>query len=414
MLAIPRSVPVRPRIRATGVSIIVPIMSAVCLVLAGCGSAGLPPLVPSPELVEDAARADALEAEVEARGAWPAAQDMLPEVHLFTPRAWTVDGRRIEVGTGARVVGGPDDAPRRETVVGPEAVVQYLELRRSSQLPDVLFEFSTGRILVCDGAVIQVGTYPVRVDFGGPGRTVEQPFTARWVRGADHQLRLETLWMTPTGDGSRPARLASGCREGNEPRRALRISQTRFGLTLNVPLLSPQPRSSAEDAVTAHGGNIIEHWSGLVPTSVQGYARVTPRWQGLALLEGTVPGRLTYREPRTVEARYWSAIAAALVVAEMGPARLGAGPALGLESHRWEHRVNNAIQTPADPVSERTLVPGALVHGAIERPFQSLVVQLAGQYRWFSDSQAPGYFDLEQLPLIVSGPSLYLGLGYRW
>ncbi len=387
-------------------------MTPVLVLVAAC--APPPPFQPSPELAERAEALSAVEQQVQRVGELPGMGDMLPEVRLTGPRQ--LGG--FETGLGYPYPRGVGAAQaQRDVITGSTAVAHWLDSRRRSHRGETPFHFRTTRVMVCDGAAIQYGVYPVLTAPGVGRGEVTRPFAALWRLEEDGELRLESIWMDPASGATRPGVLATRCRHAAGPREALRYAGRRVGVQLFASLAAEQASGSTRDALVDGG------WTQSLNASperyrlgAQGYYRLTPRWNvtGIASYE---PGFSVSGRPSdvayvaTLQGRGLSA--AALMVYEVGPLRLGVGPDLTYTSWAWSERLLHKGVEPGEPSSDSSLTPGALLSAGLVWPLWSnLYLDLAGRYRIAGHAAAPGFRDLDGLEASMTAGSVAVGLGW--
>ncbi|MFP4624389.1 MAG: hypothetical protein ACLFRX_09455 [Gemmatimonadota bacterium] len=389
-------------------------LAAACLAAswgAGCASV---PFEPDQRLAERAAVSTSVWEDVARRGAWPRADDMRPDVRLVTPRMWTSGGRKIEIVADSRL-GRPDRPPHRDTLTGPAAVSAYLERRRSEDAPALIFELTTVDVLLCDDAVVQLGRYRSPTKRTGGMRVAEQPFTALWRRGDDGRLLLQGLWMAPTSETAGPSSLGKACLFSWAVHRSAQAVGTRWGAVLAGTGVTSAGLPAATPAFSDRDWTLSDGREAAYAATAQLFFRLTPRWQVHGLLEGQLPGSVTYSSHGTrVVLEQWGGLAAALAALEWRSLRLGAGPALAYRQWEWTESFNHSIWEPAAPVSGSLLAPGAILHAAIAQPVMDFLFQASVQHRLFGAVDGPGYLEAELVPASLSATAFSVGVGYTW
>lgn len=107
----------------------------------------------------------------------------------------------------------PDGDTRRDTVIGASRVAGWLESlgTRTAQRTGQSFVMETREILLCEGAAVERGRFPipVRATAGGEDESL-QPYLALW-RPTAGDWKVESLWLMPPSS-LRHTDLAEGCR----------------------------------------------------------------------------------------------------------------------------------------------------------------------------------------------------------
>ncbi len=382
------------------------------LAIPGCGP--LRPELPqaSPEVTARADSAGIVRSELAAIGGFPSEEHMRPDVRLYTELVWIEDSGRD---------------PRRDTLRTPTSVANWLENRRSRQAPDVLFELDTDEIYVCRDAVLQYGTYPLGVDPTGQrtflgSRVVlsrglqRHAFVARWIRTGSG-LELEALWLSPVGGEARVARLGRGCRSASRATFAARYAVRRGGVDLGAGFTDQsQPIDAVEQALVAHGWEQDIRHGGAAGFSAQGTYRFRPGWQVAGVAGYQLPAYANGFAGQFRAELEWSGFTlGAVLVREVGPIRLAAGPAVAVMQWNWSDEVTASVFDPGEPTSATTVTPGGLAElGVIQALGSNLYVRIAGRYYLMGDARAPGFRDLESVDVSMSQARLTLGVGWWW
>ena len=379
--------------------------------LAGCGPLRPRPPEPAPEIIEAAEAARALETRIRREGLLPASSQIAEDAVLYTEMTRPPEIRGLEV--------------QRDTIRGGAELSRRLQ-HRQMQSRGAAFELRTRRVFRCRDAVIQAGVYPMAAaeseriaaaPRAEPEETVVWvPFTARW-READGTLELQALWLGPLDYEVRVSRLADDCRDTGAAIFARAYAGRRMGLELGVGYpLHLEAIGYLQDAVTEHGWD--RNVTGHAPISgaLAGFYRLRPGVQ--------IETLVSYHRPARVEAtgdvfdatlEWTGGSAAVLLVGELGPFRVGAGPAVAYESWSWSDRVFNDVYPSGEPTSGTSLVPGGVTElGYIQTLRSRVYIHLRARYGWLADGEVPGFRDLAPLDAPLSRARLAVGLGYWW
>ncbi|MFO7892333.1 MAG: hypothetical protein R6U63_01250 [Longimicrobiales bacterium] len=381
--------------------------------LAACGPFRPRPPEVGPEVAAAAEAAESLRAELRTVGRFPSVEDMRPDVTLYTEVVWLQDAR---------------EESRRDTLRTPVTVASWLENRRSRQSSDVLFELETDEVYQCDEAVLQYGTYPVVLD--GLGRRTylgervlvrrelaRYRFVARWLRGADGTLELGTLWMSPIGGEARVGRLGEGCRSVGAAKFAALYAVRRAGVDVSAGATYQAPTTeSLEQAFVAQEWDQDMHSATPLTVSAEGFYRFRPGWQVAGLAGYQLPGSVDGFAGRFRARVEWTGLTAGgLLAREVGPLRVGAGPAVAITRWEWSDEMISATFEPGEPTSGTTVTPGALAElSLVHSPRSRLYVRAAARYYLFGDAEVPGFRDLGPVDVARSQAQLTLGAGWWW
>lgn len=381
--------------------------------LAGCGP--LRPEAPelSPELAADAEAAESLRAELRAIGRFPTAENMRSDVTLYTELVWYQDARQ---------------EAQRDTLHSPTTVESWLENRRSRESPAVLFELTTDEVYQCEEAVLQYGTYPIGLDpvgrrtYLGDRVVVSRElaryrFTARWLRADDGSLELETLWMSPVGGEARVGRLGDSCRSTGGARFAASWAVRRAGVDLSAGLTDQSSSmESLEQAFVSQGWDQDMHRGLPLAVTAEGFYRFRPGWQVAGVASYQLPSSIDgFGSGFRVTAEWTGLTLGGLLVREVGPLRVGAGPAVAVTSWDWSEETISAVFDPAEPTSGTTVTPGALAELSLIQALRShIYVRVSGRYYLFGDADVPGFRDLGTVTVPRSQARLSIGVGWWW
>lgn len=381
---------------------------------AGCGPLSIETPAPSPGVAAAAESAAVLDARLQAIGVFPDQADMHPEAVLYT-EVVRVPGTRGTLW--------------RDTIRGSAEVERRLQDRRGFVAAGgVLFELDTDRVYQCDGVVLQYGTYPVPVGARTPSRPLPRsadtgapegrvPFAARWRSGPDGSLALTELWLGPVTTEVRVGRLGSGCRDTGAAAFALQYAQRRSGVEFSLGYAAQLPAlASLEDGLVEHGWDRRVASHAPLSLAVSGLYRHRPGWQMRGWASVELPARVEATGSFFHATLAWSGVTAAgLLVRELGPFRVGAGPAVSYTRWTWSEKLVSSVFEAAAPSEGTTVLPGMLLDlGYIQTLRSRLYLKVEGRYGYFTAAEAPGFRDLEPVAVPMDGARVSAGIGYWW
>lgn len=325
-------------------------------------------------------------------------------------RAEVPDARQmlhdVEVVTFAYRRAGEE---RRDTIRGSTEASIWLEsLRFRSGDGNAAFGLRSTEILVCDGAALERGKFPVPDivnRYGSNHAGAEAGYLALW-RPVEGAWRLERLWLSPpvslrVGDIAsgchgkpRPLRLGMGGRMGGSP--------VLDGVVTFVDEAAwPTPEVEPTSAV----GPLL--WVGYRPAPDYGIRALYSRVGGASVSAGEFWGSGSSRQI-TVEVS--GHVLAATGEARVGPFWIAAGPALALMT--VDRRTKSCAKSlcSAEEVLEPSRLLGANAEAAYRYAvFSPLVPILSLSYLHFPDLE-PEVVDRAAIPL----GGLTLTMGMEW
>lgn len=351
---------------------------------------------PPPQSPDSAARREAHAAawaELEPIGRFPAAENMAADARMYLPRS---RGSVLEV----------------DTVRGPAAVARWLASSRVQEGPERLFELRTRRVYLCDGGLVQSGTYTRRDPQTGGRSDAEHRFLARWNQEGD-DWRLSELWMRQSLTTVGVSDLGSRC--WAPP--AEWLTETRAaGVLLRPVVVSHPPVARAVNASVIEGSIVKYREEPSAPPTVGGevFVRVLPHWT--AILTGDVHGEVEMRsaawnERLTLSMDQWSA--GVLLGRDLSVLRVAAGPALTRFGWSWQ---SEPVYFAGEPQLERS---GSMAWGFLTQldllasPFGGLLTQATVRYGLYGPLEVPGMSHLDPLAEVdMSGFTFSVGVGY--
>jgi hypothetical protein len=241
-------------------------------------------------------------------------------------------------------------------------------------------------------------------------------FAARWAR-TGNGLALESLWLSPVGGETRVARLGQQCRSASRATFAARYAVRRGGVDVATGFTDQsQPTDALEQALVAQGWDQDIRRGGAAAFTAEGFYRFRPGWQVAGVAGYQLPAYANGFAGQFRAEVQWSGLTlGALVVREVGPIRLGAGPAVAVTQWSWSDEVSASVFEPGEPTSASTVTPGALAElGVIQALGSNLYVRAAGRYYLMGEAQAPGFRDLAPVDVPMSQARLSLGVGWWW
>lgn len=338
-------------------------------------------------------------AELEAIGEFPSADRMAATVELVT-----FEYRR-EGST----------EPQRDTLRGRAAVTTWLEGWYVRQLPDTEFRLTPREALVCDGAAIQTGTYPVRPRAGEA--VVRQQYRARWVEGRRGEWELAQLWLDPDAR-ARVSRIGTGCTSVRD----VRLGMHRWVVTAEMVASGEATGTEVGEAMRDAGWTAASDYEGefpkvrgggVTPAVSVGY-RLTPAWSVEALwLEDSgheVHGRLVVNNRISQPTLTVSPtrVIGILGVRRLGLLAAGIGPAFVSTDFDW---VENSGSITAEPVSGSSSMAGVVAQLSAMVPISPLFRgYVSARYVAAGAAEVPGYGSLAPLEVPIGGLSGGLGL----
>lgn len=298
---------------------------------------------------------------------------------------------------------------RRDTVRGVAWVVAWMgRIEDETAGSTAPFELRAREIMVCDGAAVERGEYPLGGVAAGRSGTDSQPYVALW-RPAGDRWRLERLWLSPQ-PSVRAGNLATGCQ-----------SDPTIGLNLELGAgvgLGGGPGLDKAASVLQDERYDDQSLRGPALGAIQLWVRVgSQRPFSIALIYGHALGsRIEAVDTaalylRTVDFGVSAHTLSLLGETRVGPLRVGAGPALvGVIS---DYHITIASTSPY--ARDETDVLARL--GAAARA--SLLVPVTPQFR-VAGSLGYSYFpelmvkqSRLELPVPLSGFRGVIGVEWR-
>ena len=304
------------------------------------------------------------------------------------------------------------DSVQRDTVQGAADVAIWLRSHEvRTQYEEEPFRLQVREVLVCDSSAVERGWVHLPRRMLGvdrPGVT-RRTYLAQW-RPRGEAWKLSLIYISP------PVAIHANDLATNCTAAPVLPPGVGFGIALGA--------GSAADLDAVRAGMAADGFDGLSQSGagrpearIWGSLDLSPRFTGRLSLGLTAPSRVegvleNINQRITQEIAVQSTVLSLVGEARVGPARIGAGPAIAFSRISWSQVLES---NDTDFFSDRddwVNTFGAVARASVELPISPAFMAMAtAGYDWFPDLDPPHAG--VPAPITVRTTSLVLGLEFR-